>query len=46
MLSQTALNVIVRGIKVKLSRGEELEVILEGYVNLDESDKDKIRELV
>ena len=35
--------VILMGIKIKLVRGENLEDILESYVNLTEDDKQEIR---
>jgi hypothetical protein len=46
MLSQTVLNVMVRGINLKLSRGEELEEILSTYVKLTEEEKQQIREVI
>lgn len=35
--------IILAGIKIKLSRGEDLEAILSAYVNLTEDEKDEIR---
>jgi hypothetical protein len=35
--------VIIAGIKIKLSRGEDLETILSTYVNLTEEEKQEIR---
>lgn len=35
--------VLVAGIKIKLARGEDLESILETYVNLVEEEKQEIR---
>lgn len=46
MLKPNVLNIMVRGIKVKLDRGEDLEEILETYVNLSEEEKDQIREAI
>lgn len=46
MLSQTVLNVMVRGINLKLSRGEELEETLSTYVKLTEEEKQQIREVI
>ena len=36
--------ILIAGIKIKLNRGEELEEILESYVNLTEEDKQEIRD--
>ena len=44
MLSPVVVNVVARGIKVKLDRGEDLEEILATYVNFDEEEKEQIRE--
>ena len=44
MLNETKMSVLINGIKVKLSRGENLETILEGYVKLSEEEKEYIRE--
>ena len=44
MLNQIVLNVMVRGITVKLNRGENLEEILVSYVSLNEDEKQQIRE--
>lgn len=38
--------VIVAGIKIKLDRGEDLEAILETYVNLTEEEKQEVREAI
>jgi hypothetical protein len=38
--------VIVAGIKIKLVRGEDLEVILEAYVNLTDEEKQEISEAI
>jgi len=46
MLSQTVLNVMARGIKVKLLRGEDLEETLSTYVKLTEEEKQQIREVI
>lgn len=46
MLSDLALGVVVRGIKVKISRGQQLEEILETYSLLNEDTKQQIREAV
>ena len=46
MLKPNVLNIMVRGIKVKLNRGEDLEEILETYVNLSPEGKDQIREAI
>lgn len=46
MLKPNVLNIMARGIKVKLNRGEDLEEILETYVNLSEEEKDQIREAI
>ena len=46
MLKPNVLNIMVRGIKVKLDRGEDLEEILETYVNLSLEEKDQIREAI
>jgi ribosomal protein S3 len=37
------LKVIIYGIKVKLSRGEKLEEILESYTKLSDEEKEFIR---
>lgn len=34
--------ILVAGIKIKLKRGEELETILTSYVNLTETEKQEI----
>lgn len=39
----TRLKVIMYGIKVKLSRGENLEDILESYTKLSDEEKELIR---
>lgn len=36
--------ILIAGIKIKLSRGEDLEEILTSYVNLTEEDKQEIRD--
>lgn len=46
MLSQTVLNVMVRGISLKLSRGEELEEVLSTYIKLTDEEKQQIREAI
>lgn len=38
--------VLVTGIKRKLSRGEQLEDVLESYVNLSEVEKQELREIL
>ena len=43
MINETKMKVLINGIKVKLSRGEELEAILDGYVKLTEEEKTYIR---
>ena len=36
--------ILIAGIKIKLARGEELEDILETYVNLTDENKQELRE--
>jgi hypothetical protein len=36
--------ILIAGIKIKLKRKEELEEILESYVNLNEDEKQEIRD--
>lgn len=36
--------IIIAGIKIKLARGEDLEVILLTYVNLTDEEKQEIRD--
>ena len=38
--------IIVRGVKIKVQRGEDLEEILESYENLTEEEKQQIRDKV
>jgi len=38
--------VLLAGIKIKLARGEDLEDILESYVNLTTEEKQEIRESI
>ncbi len=45
MINETKMKVLVNGIGVKLSRGEALENILEGYVKLSEEEKEYIRDV-
>lgn len=46
MLSGVKLKIIVKGIKIKISRGENLEEILESYENLTEEEKEQVRNAV
>ena len=39
MLTGAKLKIIVRGVKIKVQRGEDLEEILESYENLTEEEK-------
>ena len=45
MLTGAKLKIIVRGVKIKVQRGEDLEEILESYENLTEEEKQQIREM-
>lgn len=42
-MNDIKLNIVISGIRIKLYRGENLEDILESYVNLTEEEKDFIR---
>ena len=42
-MNNIKLKIVIRGIRIKLYRGENLEDILESYVNLTEEEKDFIR---
>lgn len=44
MLTGVKLKIIVRGVKLKLGRGEKLEEILATYENLTEEEKQQIRD--
>lgn len=44
MLSGAKLKIIVRGVKIKVQRGENLEEILGGYENLTEEEKQQVRD--
>ena len=46
MLTGAKLKIIVRGVKIKVQRGEDLEEILESYENLTEEEKQQIRDKV
>ena len=46
MLTGAKLKIIVRGVKIKVQRGEDLEEILESYENLAEEEKQQIRDKV
>lgn len=46
MLTGVRLKIIVRGVKLKLERGEDLEDVLATYENLTEEEKQQIRENV
>lgn len=43
MKSEAALRIMIRSIKRRIAAGEDLEDILAGYTNLDEDDKNYIR---
>ncbi|MGP1588479.1 MAG: hypothetical protein ACTTHL_01085 [Oribacterium sp.] len=43
MLSKTRLGIMIRAAKIRMSRGEELEDILAGWMKLTDEDKDLIR---
>ena len=38
------ISVLISAVKIKLDRGEDLETILESYVNLTQEEKDIIRQ--
>jgi hypothetical protein len=42
-MSAIQKKVIIAGIKIKLARGEDLESILEMYVNLTDEEKQEVR---
>ena len=44
MLSGAKLKIIVRGVKIKVQRGENLEEILDRYENLTEEEKQQVRD--
>lgn len=46
MLTGAKLKIIVRGVKIKVQRGEDLEEILESYENLTEEEKQQIRDKI
>ncbi len=43
MINEMKMKVLINGIKVKLSRGEDLDAILEGYVKLSEEEKEYVK---
>ena len=46
MLTGAKLKIIVRGVKIKVQRGEDLDEILESYENLTEEEKQQLRDKV
>lgn len=46
MITGVKLKIIVKGVKLKIARGEDLEEILAAYENLTEDEKEQIRENV
>ena len=46
MLTGVKLKIIVRGVILKLKRGEDLETVLATYENLTEEEKQQIRDNV
>ena len=44
MKSEAVLRIMVRSIRRRVQAGEDLEEILAGYTNLDDDDKNYIRE--
>ena len=45
MINETKMRVLINGIRIKLSRGETLENILESYVKVSEEEKEYIRDV-
>lgn len=43
MLSKVNMRIMVKAAKIRMSRGEELEDILSGWMKLTEEDKELIR---
>lgn len=43
MLSNIQKNIILRAVRIRMSEGEELEMILESYPRLTDGEKDEIR---
>lgn len=46
MLSNIQQNIIVRAIKIRLEKGEDLEMILDSYVKLTEEDKENLKDKI
>lgn len=40
----TKMRILKEGVKIKLTRGEDLEGILSAYVNLTEAEKQELRQ--
>ena len=46
MLSNIQQNIIVRAIKIRLEKGEDLGIILDSYVKLTEKDKENLKDKI
>lgn len=46
MLSNIQKNIILRAVKIRMQKGEELESILASYTKLSEADREELREIL
>lgn len=42
-MNEAKLNILLKGIRIKIEKGEELEVILTSYTKLTDEEKEEIR---